>query len=83
MPSLAQGSRLEKGEGKKKRGDCDLRSFRQTSAQIFRCSRASEHVCVCVCDAARPESSDIIAFLVKEPDGSEVPNWRAPFKPAS
>lgn len=67
--------------GKKRgrvRGNCDLRSFHQTSVQIFRCSWSA-----CVCNAARPESSDIIAFLVKEPDGLEVPKWRAPVKPAS
>lgn len=38
--------------------------------------------------ALKPQSGvmqrcDIIAFLVTEPKGSEVQNWRAPVKPAS
>lgn len=74
------GSERQVGEGKgekrgRARGNCDLRSSRQTLAQTFRCSER--------CDAAHPESSDIIAFLVKGPEGSEVQTLRAPVEPAS
>lgn len=72
MLSLAQGGRLEEGKGKNVEERKAIviyghASSRRTSAQIFRCSQASER-----CDAARPKSSDIIAFLVKEPEELEV-----------
>lgn len=72
LKCAVSGSGRQVGErrGEKRgraQGNCDLWSSRQTSAQIFRCSQASEWR-----DAASPESSDIIAFLVKEPEGSRL-----------